>query len=109
MRGMSHHRTSLYRGLELIRQLTSSGVVSGRATPRYAVLSDIGKIVIYDGVILARRPEDHRMLLRSGYRMQERLQWNPSWTIPAGSFVDEEGFLCTWYLDADDDVADKEA
>lgn len=103
MRGMSHHRTSLRKGLELIRRLSSGGVFSGRSKPRYAVLSDIGKIVLYDGVIMDHREEDNCLLLRSGFRLEERLAWNPSWPKPASLVVDNQGFMCTWYQDGTDD------
>ncbi|MBF0094804.1 MAG: radical SAM protein [Alphaproteobacteria bacterium] len=103
MRGMDHHRTSLRRGLELVRRLTAGGVFSGRSKPHYAVLSDIGKIVIYDGVIIGRRAEDNCLLLRSGFRLEERRRWNPSWPAPESLVIDDEGFMCTWYVDGTDE------
>ena len=66
LRGMSHHRTSLRKGLELATKLSSCGEFSGRAKPKYAVLSDIGKIVIYDGVIRGHRQEDNRAAVAVG-------------------------------------------
>lgn len=103
MRGMSHHRTSLARGAKLAARLSSCGHFSGRAKPRYAVLSDIGKIVIYDGVISDRREESGELLLNSGYKVQERQQWNPAWQPPPSVVVDNEGYMRTWYLDAQED------
>lgn len=103
LRGMSHHRTSLRRGLDLALRLASCGRFSGRAKPRLAVLSDIGKIVLYEGSILERRPEGNLVLLRSGFRPEERLAWNPSWSMPASAEADDEGCLRVWYLDAPDD------
>jgi len=100
MRGVGHHRTSLVRGAKLASLVSSSGVFSGRAKPHYAVLSDIGKIVIYEGTILDRREEDNAVLLQSGYKLKERLKWNPAWTQPKSVEVDENGFMRTWYLDA---------
>ena len=54
LRGMSHHRTSLKKGLDLINQLSSCGEFSGRAKPKYSVLSDIGKIVIYQDTVIKK-------------------------------------------------------
>lgn len=103
MRGMGHHRTSLAKGLALVGALDSCGRMSGRAKPRYAVLSDIGKIVLFDGVILERRPEDGLLLLQSGYRYEERMRWNPAWVLPDSATVDNNGLLRTWYMDGHDD------
>ncbi len=103
LRGMAHHRTSLRRGVELVRRLSAGGVFSGRAKPHYAVLSDIGKIVIYDGVIIDYREEDNCLLLRSGYRLDERRRWNPTWQAPESLVIDNDGFMCTWYADGTDE------
>lgn len=104
MKGMSHHRTSLKRGLDLAAEISSSGEFSGRAKPRYAVLSDIGKIVIYQDTILDRCPEQNTLLLRSGFRIEDRKRWNPAWTLPGSSLVDAQGYLNTWYRDGTDEV-----
>ncbi|MGE5537983.1 MAG: radical SAM protein [Gemmatimonas sp.] len=104
LRGMSHHRTSLRRGARLVAQLSSCGEFSGRAKPKYAVLSDIGKIVIYDGVILAHRSDDNALLLQSGFRLADRRRWVPNWVVPPSVEVGEDGLMRTWYVDGDDDI-----
>ncbi|MBV8535366.1 MAG: radical SAM protein [Alphaproteobacteria bacterium] len=103
LRGMSHHRTSLRKGAALAAKLSSCGEFSGRAKPKYAVLSDIGKIVIYDGVILKHRESDNALLLQSGFLLADRTRWVPNWRPPASVEVDEEGLMRTWYLDGTDD------
>lgn len=103
LRGMSHHRTSLRKGLELVTALSSSGEFSGRAKPKYAVLSDIGKIVLYHGSILSHRVEDNALLLQSGFRLTDRQKWVPNWRTPESVEVDELGMMRTWYLDGTDD------
>ena len=100
IRGAAHHRTTLMEGARLASLISSSGKFSGRTKPHYAVLSDIGKIVMYEGTILKRREEDNAVLLQSGYRLEERLKWNPNWVQPESVEVDENGFMRTWYLDA---------
>lgn len=102
LRGMNHHRTSLQRGLELATQLSSCGEFSGRSKPHYAVLSDIGKIVLYHGSIVSYREEDNAWLLRSGFTLEGRKRWNPSWNMPPDTIVDNDGILMTWYRDARD-------
>lgn len=104
MRGMSHHRTSLKKGLRLANQVSSCGAFSGRTKPRYAVLSDIGKIVLYEGTIMDERPDEKLILLRSGFKLEDRRKWNPSWQMPEGTVVDDEGFMHTWYLDGSDET-----
>ncbi len=104
MRGTAHHRTSLDRGLALATKLCASGSFSGRAKPRFAVLSDIGKIVLYEGVIADRRPAENLVLLRSGFNLAERQRWNPSWQPPESVVVDADGTMLTWYQDGTDDA-----
>ena len=100
--GMEHHRTSLKKGYNLIRDLSSSGEFSGRSKPKYAVLSDIGKIVIYEDTILDINHKDNKVLLQSGFNYESRMKWNPSWKLPKSTIVDKNGFLQTWYLDGKD-------
>lgn len=103
MRGMSHHRTSLAKGLELANKISACGEFSGRTKPRYAVLSDIGKIVLYHDTLVDHRPSDNALLLRSGFKLDDRIRWNPSWRKPEGVIVNNEGYMMTWYLDGTDD------
>ena len=106
MRGMHHHRTSVAKGLELARALSSCGEFSGRAKPKYAVLSDIGKIVLYHDTIVDRRPHDNALLLRSGFKLTDRLTWNPSWKMPESVVIDNSGLMMTWYQDGFDDTVE---
>jgi lysine 2,3-aminomutase len=105
MRGMRHHRTSVLKGAELALRLDASGEFSGRAKPRYALMTDIGKIVLYEGAIRRRRHGDNIILVRSGYRAEDRLRWNPSWRVPESVEIDQDGFMCVWYQDGDDTLA----
>jgi lysine 2,3-aminomutase len=100
MRGIHHLRTSVNRGLDLAKNLTGSGRVSGRAKPIYAAMSDVGKIIFYEGSILAR--EGRRILLQSQYKYNERISWNPSWQLPSAAEIDPDGLLRVWYVDGED-------
>lgn len=100
LKGIDHLRTSVAKGLSLAKVLTCSGHVSGRTKPMYAAMTDIGKITFYDGAILDRR--DGKILLQSEYKVEERLRWNPSWSVPASAEVDDNGMLRVWYLDGSD-------
>jgi lysine 2,3-aminomutase len=96
--GLNSLRTTLQRGIELARQLSSSGRISGRAKPQFAVMTDIGKITLYEGSIIDHR--DNKYLLRSNYSFAERFQFNPSWQLPKTASVAADGNLCVWYTDA---------
>lgn len=100
MQGMAHHRTSLERGVALVRDLVNSGVISGRVKPLYAAMTDIGKLTLFEGVIAERR--DQHLLLRSSYSYAERQRWNPQWTLPSSAVVGKDGRMQVWYLDASD-------
>jgi lysine 2,3-aminomutase len=102
MQGMSHHRTSIAKGLELVSRLCSSGGFSGRAKPRFALMTDIGKVILYEGSIIARRAFDHSVFVRTGYRAEDRKRWNPSWRTPENVEHDSDGFMAVWYKDGDD-------
>jgi len=103
LRGMSHHRTSLKKGLDLINQLSSCGEFSGRAKPKYSVLSDIGKIVIYQDTVIKKNSSSNLLLLKSGFKIDDRLRWNPTWKKPDSVEIDKEGFMNVWYLDGNDE------
>lgn len=98
LKGMAHHRTSVEKGLQLVKQLTSSGKISGRCKPSYALLTDVGKVTLYEGAILDK-DKNHRILVQTGYLYEDRKKWTPSWTLPDSATVDESGYLRVWYQD----------
>lgn len=102
--GMGHLRTTVQRAVELANGLTSSGMICGRAKPMLAAMTEIGKIVLYDGGVLRR--DNRRLLLQSHYHVEDRRRWNPAWQLPANAEVDRHGLLRVWYLDGHDDDAD---
>ncbi len=106
LRGMSHHRTSIRHGLDLITRLSACGEFSGRAKPRFAVLSDIGKIVLYHGSVVERRASDNAVLLRSGFSIEDRRRWCPGWQTPDSVVLANDGTMLTWYLDGPDEALD---
>jgi lysine 2,3-aminomutase len=103
MRGMAHHRTSLDKGLALISELSSGGQFSGRAKPHYCAMTDIGKVVLYHGTILRRDAETASVLLRTAYRLKDRLRYNPSWRQSSSVEIGDDGCMNVWYPDGIDD------
>ena len=100
---MSHHRTSVEKGLELISALSSCGEFSGRTKPKYCILSDIGKIILYHDTIIKRDKTTNSILLKSGFKIEDRLRWNPSWKKPDTVELDKNGFMQVWYLDGEEE------
>jgi lysine 2,3-aminomutase len=101
MKGMGHFRNHVSKGIELVKQLTNSGIISGRSKPMFALMTDIGKIIMYEGTILDKK--ENMIQVQSTYQYTERLKNNPSWEMPDTAEVDENGFLRIWYLDGNDD------
>ncbi len=104
LRGMSHHRTSVKKGIDLTNALSSCGEFSGRAKARYCILSDIGKIIVYQDTIVDRRKKDNAILLKSGFNFKDRLEWNPSWKKPDSVEIDSNGKMFVWYPDGTDEI-----
>lgn len=98
--GTHHFRPTVDKGIRLAHALTSSGRISGRAKPMFAAMTDIGKITFYEGSIADRK--DRLLLLRTYYKLEDRLAWNPSWQLPKTAEVDDDGYLQVWYLDGED-------
>jgi lysine 2,3-aminomutase len=101
IKGMHHHRTSLRKGLELMRRLSNSGEVSGRAKPMYTAMTDIGKVTLYEDVVVHEK-RSGLLLLRTGYTLEQRRRWNPGWALPSSACVGADGLLSVWYRDGDD-------
>ena len=68
----------------------------------YALMTDIGKIILYEGTILKRNKKRNEILVQSAYMFNDRLRNNPNWKLPENAQVDKDGYLRMWYLDGDD-------
>lgn len=98
MKGTNNFRTSVAKGLELIKQLTTKGEISGRAKPQYALMTDIGKVTLYEDTIVGR--EERYLIIKTRYTLEDRKKWNPNYLLPSSAFVNEDGTLSVKYLDA---------
>ncbi len=101
LRGTDKYRTSVEKGLSLISELTSSGVISGRAKPQYALITDIGKINLYHGSIVANDGEN--LIVKSAYNLSDRQKWNASYVLPKSATVNPDGTLSVKYPNGRDD------
>ena len=97
MKGTDNFRTTVDKGIELIKQLTSSGHVSGRAKPQYALMTDAGKVTLYENTIVGRR--EHYLVIKTRYLLEERLRWNPSYVLPPSAELNDDGTISILYLD----------
>jgi lysine 2,3-aminomutase len=102
MRGMSHHRTTVQKGLDLARAITSSGLFSGRSKPMYTLMTDIGKVTLYQGAILGRN-EQNDILIQTTYTVADFQRRNRSWVQPMSTEVGPDGCLRVWYPDGPHD------
>lgn len=100
MAGTDDFRCSVQKGIDLIRKLSSSGNVSGRAKPQYAVMTDIGKVTLYHDTIIGR--DGNSLLIKTEYNLQERKLWNPSYTLPASAQENPDGSITVKYRDGQD-------
>lgn len=98
--GTDKYRTTVQKGLDIIKQLTSSGHISGLAKPFYTLMTELGKVTLYEGCIQDR--SDGRLLIKTSYRDEDRLIWNPYYTRPASAVENSDGTLSVWYVDGHD-------
>ena len=42
-------------------------------------------------------------MLKSGFKIDDRLKWNTTWKKPETAEVDKNGFMNVWYLDGNDE------
>jgi lysine 2,3-aminomutase len=96
--GLRSLRTPLDESLKLIRKINTSGHISGRIKPHFALMTDVGKVTLYEDTIIEKK--DNKYLLQTHYSYEERKTWNPYWELPKNAEVDENGELRVWYIDA---------
>ncbi|GAA2657443.1 radical SAM protein [Paractinoplanes durhamensis] len=100
MVGTDEFRTSVARALELSAQLNDGGFLSGLGKPKFAIMTAVGKVVPAPGSILADR--DGTLTIRTSYRLEDRLRWNPGYVLPESATVNELGTLDVQYVDGED-------
>ena len=94
-------RMSLRRFLDFARLLSSSGEIPGRSKPMFSIMTDIGKVTLYDGC-LGEKDEEGFYDIYTGYRLEDRRKWHKDYKLPESASVDTDGFLRVKYLDGDE-------
>ncbi len=103
MKGTNHLRTSVEKGLDLIKKLTTSGKISGRIKPTYALMTYIGKVILYEGTII-KKDENNYYHIKTNYTVEERREWNTTYVLPEEqAYLDNDGYIVAKYLDGEDD------
>lgn len=102
---ISKFRISVQKCLELVNELSSSGNLSGRAKPQFALMTDAGKVNMYEGSIV-KNPDGswvrnglNQILVRSHFKLSERQEWHKGYQLPDSCYVDEDGYIMIWYQD----------
>ena len=102
MKGTNHLRTSVSKGLKLVQQLTASGEISGRTKPTYALMTYIGKVILYDGTIIKKDSEGY-LHIKTYYRLKDRQKWNKYYALPKEqAYMGTDGYIVAKYLDGTD-------
>jgi len=99
---IDHFRPSLEKMVECYEQLVNSGAVTGRSKPILALMTSIGKITLTPFNVLEYKKGDY-VKLKSRYKLEDRLAYNPNWKMPNDAWVSDDGYLCIKYLDGNDD------
>ena len=102
LRGTHHFRPSLKMMIQRYEELANSGIITGRCKPLLALMTGVGKITLTPFNVLEYK-EGEYMKIRSKYKLEDRIKYNPNYKIPEEAWVDDEGYLCIKYLDGSDE------
>ena len=102
MKGTHHLRPSVAKMIDCYEALVNSGHITGRSKPIMALMTQIGKITLTPNNLINYDKENHIVNLRSNYKYEDRMKYNPLWQIPELAYVDADGYLCIGYLDGED-------
>lgn len=95
IKGASHFRTSVHDMVRCYEKLVNSGAISGRCKPMMALMTPIGKIILTD--LNAIEYKGDSLVLRSNYKYEDRLKYNPEWQLPRDAWVDKDGYIWCEY------------
>ncbi|MDE6603800.1 MAG: 4Fe-4S cluster-binding domain-containing protein [Lachnospiraceae bacterium] len=91
-------RMPLDEFLNFARLLTSSGEIPGRSKPMFSLMTDIGKCTLYEGTLRKTNVKEY-VDVKTAYRLEERLKWNPQYKLPASARIADDGTLIVRYMD----------
>jgi lysine 2,3-aminomutase len=98
IKSTDHLRPSVKTMIRCYEELVNSGKITGRSKPLLAIMSSIGKITLTPFNVL-EYVEGVYIKLRSNYKYDDRIAYNPEWKLPEEAWVNKGGYLCIKYLD----------
>lgn len=102
MVGTDHLRNSVRRCLQIVSEVSASGYLSGRAKPRFALMTSVGKVIPYQGALEMSGLGNGEILVRTAFQLADRQKWNPGYVLPANASVGPDGRISVRYLDGRD-------
>ena len=101
MIGTSHFRTSVERGIKIMRHLEQ---YSGHERPIYIVIPSVGKVHLTGNSILRYKMLDGKryVILRTPYQAKKFFKINKTRKLPEKHFIDKRGYITAYYLDGKD-------
>lgn len=96
--GTHRFRMPIREFLDTARLLTASGEIPGRSKPMFSLMTDVGKVTLYDGC-LGEKDTEGFYDIYTGYRLEERRKWHKNYELPSSATIDNNGFIHVKYLD----------
>lgn len=93
-------RIPLTEFLDFARLCTASGEFSGRSKPMFSLMTDVGKVTLYEGCLGKKDPDGYYDVY-TGYRLEDRQKWHVDYRLPDSAYIDENGFIHVKYLDGE--------
>lgn len=93
-------RIPLVDFLNFARLCTASGEIPGRSKPMFSLMTDIGKVTLYEGCLGQKDLEGYYDVY-TGYRLEDRQKWHMGYRLPESAYIDKKGFIHVKYLDGE--------
>lgn len=98
--GTSKFRMPLDEFINFARIISSSGEIPGRSKPMFSIMTDVGKCTLYHGM-LGKKDKEGMFEIYTGYKLKNRLKWNPNYKLPESAYLNERDEIIVKYLDGE--------
>lgn len=93
-------RMPLMDFLNFARLCTASGEIPGRSKPMFSLMTDVGKVTLYEGCLGVKDSNGYYDIY-TGYRLEDRKKWHIGYQLPDSAYIDKNGFIHVKYLDVE--------